>query len=348
MLSLRIPKGLRRGDKVAAVSPSWGGPSLFPDRYRAGKRQFESIFGVEIVEMPHTLAPADYVAEHPEARAEDLMQAFADPSIAGIISTIGGDDSIRLLPHLDLDVLRQNPKIFIGFSDTTALHFACLTAGLRSFYGPSLMAGFAENGGMHQYSVDAVVQALFATAPMGVVPANIEGWVSGSTDWANLALQQERRPLQKADPARILQGKGKTLGHLLGGCAEVLEMVKGSPWWPPLSAWKGAVLFYETSEDAPEPQYIRYWLRNLAAQGILQVLNGVLIARPDPAKRENYQANLEDTFVQSLAEADLEGLPVLAGLDFGHTQPMLTLPYGASVEIDCDNARLTILEAGVA
>ena len=145
MLSLKIPKALRRGDKVAAVSPSWGGPSVFPDRYRAGKRQFEAIFGVEIVEMPHTLAPADYIARHPKARADDLMQAFSDPSIAGIVSTIGGDDSIRLLPHLDLDALRQNPKIFIGFSDTTALHFACITAGLRSFYGPSLMAGFAEN-----------------------------------------------------------------------------------------------------------------------------------------------------------------------------------------------------------
>lgn len=156
MLSLKTPRGLRRGDKVAAVSPSWGGPAVFPDRYQAGKRQFEAIFGVEVVEMPHTLAPADYVAHHPKARAADLMQAFSDTSIAGIVATIGGDDSIRLLPHLDLDVLRQNPKVFIGFSDTTALHFACITAGLRSFYGPSLMAGFAENGGMHRFSIDAV------------------------------------------------------------------------------------------------------------------------------------------------------------------------------------------------
>ena len=329
------------------MSPSWGGPSMFPDRYRAGKRQFEAIFGVEIVEMPHTLAPADYLAHHPKARADDLMQAFSDPSIAGIVSTIGGDDSIRLLPHLDLDVLRQNPKIFIGFSDTTALHFACITAGLRSFYGPSLMAGFAENGGMHRFSTDAVTRALSATAPIGVVPENTEGWVCGSTDWGNPSLQAERRLLQKPDAPRILQGLGRASGHLLGGCAEVLEMVKGSPWWPSLAAWNGAVLFYETSEDAPEPQYIRYWLRNLAAQGILQVLNGILIARPDPAGRKDYQENLEAAFIQSLAEAGLTELPVLAGLDFGHTQPMLTLPYGALVEIDCADARLTILDAGV-
>lgn len=105
--------------------------------------------------------------------------------------------------------------------------------------------------------------------------------------------------------------------------------------------------FYETSEDAPEPQYIRYWLRNLAAQGILQVLNGILIARPAPAGRKDYQENLEAAFIQSLAEAGLKELPVLTGLDFGHTQPMLTLPYGALVEIDCTNARMTILDAGV-
>ncbi|PYE30643.1 muramoyltetrapeptide carboxypeptidase LdcA involved in peptidoglycan recycling [Rhizobium sp. PP-WC-1G-195] len=332
---------------MAAVSPSWGGPSVFPDRYKAGKRQFEEIFGVEIVEMPNTLAPADYLAQHPEARANDLLQAFADPSIAGVVATIGGDDSIRLLPYLNLNVLRQNPKVFIGFSDTTAIHFACLTAGFRSFYGPSIMAGFAENGGMHKFSIEAVTRALSATSPMGIVPANNEGWVGGSTDWGNPALQTERRPLQKADTPRILQGREKVTGHLLGGCAEVLEMVKGSPWWPPLEAWKDAVLFYETSEDAPEPQYIRYWLRNLAAQGILQVLNGILIARPDPAGRAEYRENLEAAFMQSLAEAGLTDLPVVAGLDFGHTQPMLTLPYGALIEIDCSNARLTILDAGV-
>ncbi len=348
MISLKVPRALRPGDKVAAVSPSWGGPSMFPERYRAGKHQFEAIFGVEIVEMPNTLAPAEYVAQHPEARAADLMQAFADPSIAGIVATIGGDDSIRLLPHLDLNILSQNPKVFIGFSDTTTLHFACLTAGLRSFYGPSLMAGFAENGGMHTFSIDACFRALSSTQPMGVVPANEEGWVAGSTDWSNPVLQAEPRILAPAGAPKVLQGSAKVTGHLMGGCAEVLEMVKGSPWWPSLEMWKGAVLFYETSEDAPDPKYIRYWLRNLAAQEILQSLNGILIARPDPAGRPDYRENLETAFVQSLGEAGLSNMPVLSGLDFGHTQPMLTLPYGAQVEIDCSTAGLTILDAGVA
>ena len=109
MVSLIKPRRLQAGDRVAVVSPSWGGPATVPSRYAAGKRQLKETFGVKVVEMPNALASADYLAKHPEVRAADLMQAFADPSIAGIIATIGGDDSIRFLPHLDLQVFRDNP-----------------------------------------------------------------------------------------------------------------------------------------------------------------------------------------------------------------------------------------------
>src|SRR4029079_4166907 len=129
---------------VATVSLSWGGPGAIPHRYEAGKAQLEKEFGVRVVEMKHTLRPAEWVAKNPRARADDLMEAFADPSIRGIISTIGGDDSVRILPHIDLDVIRRNPKVFLGYSDTTVTHLACLKAELATFYGPSIMAGFAE------------------------------------------------------------------------------------------------------------------------------------------------------------------------------------------------------------
>jgi len=144
---------LQPGDRVATVSLSWGGPGTVPYRYEVGKRQLEDEFGVDVVEMDHTLCDASWLQHNPQARADDLMQAFADPAIKGIISTIGGDDSIRILPYLDLDVMRANPKIFMGYSDTTITHMACVKAGLVSFYGPSIMAGFAENGGMFPYMV---------------------------------------------------------------------------------------------------------------------------------------------------------------------------------------------------
>lgn len=342
------PRRLMPGDRIAAVSPSWGGPGTFPDRYAAGKRQFEEAFGVEVVDMAHTLASADWIRANPRARAEDLMAAFADPDIAGIVASIGGDDAIRLLPYLDLAVIRRNPKAFIGFSDTTSLHLACYAAGLTSFYGPSLMAGFGENGGMHRFTVDGVRKALFETAPIGVIGPNEEGWTVERLDWSDPALQAQPRKLQPADPPRILQGSGTVWGHLLGGCAEVLEMAKGTAWWPPVDAWDGAILFYETSEEAPPPGFIQRWLRNLAAQGILGRLNGILLARPDPGHDESYRARLEAATIETLAEEGLAELPVLSGLDFGHTQPMLTLPYGAMARIDCAAASLSIVESGVA
>lgn len=341
------PRRLRPGDRIAAVSPSWGGPGTFPERFAAGRRQFEQTFDIEVVEMAHTLAPADWVRASPKARAEDLMAAFADPDIAGIVASIGGDDSIRLIPHLDLEVLRRNPKVFIGFSDTTSLHLACHAAGLTSFYGPSLMAGFAENGGMHRFTADGVRKALFEVEPIGLVAPNEEGWTAERLEWGDPALQAQPRKLHPADPPRMLQGSGTASGRLLGGCAEVLEMAKGTVWWPPLAAWDGAILFYETSEEAPAPGYIRYWLRNFAAQGILQNLSGILLARPDPGNDESYRARLEEAVVETLAEAGVAELPVLSGLDFGHTQPMLTLPCGAMARIDCADASLTILESGV-
>ena len=120
MMTGRIkPKKLRPGDKVATVSTSWGGPATFPHRYEAGKRQLQEAFGVTVVEMPHALHSAEWLERNPQARADDLMEAFRDPSIKAIFSTIGGDDSIRLLRYLDPEVMRSNPKIVMGYSDTT-------------------------------------------------------------------------------------------------------------------------------------------------------------------------------------------------------------------------------------
>ncbi len=86
------PQKLQPGDKVATVSLSWGGPGTIPHRYEAGKKQLQDEFGLVVVEMPHTLSDADWLHRNPQARADDLMAAFADPTIKGIISTIGGDD----------------------------------------------------------------------------------------------------------------------------------------------------------------------------------------------------------------------------------------------------------------
>lgn len=95
--------------------------------------------------MPNSLKGEDHLYNNPQARADDLMTAFKDDSIKAIIANIGGDDSIRLLPYIDFDVIRENPKIFMGYSDTTISHLFCLKAGITSYYGPAILTDFAEN-----------------------------------------------------------------------------------------------------------------------------------------------------------------------------------------------------------
>src|SRR5690625_4097872 len=110
------PKKLKRGDKVATVSPSWGGagdPAL-RWRYEQGVSRLESVFGLEVVPMPNSLKGSDYLYEYPEARAADLMTAFADEDIKAICTTIGVESSIRLLPFINSNVIHNNPNIYIG------------------------------------------------------------------------------------------------------------------------------------------------------------------------------------------------------------------------------------------
>ena len=107
------PGALRPGDKVADISLFRGWPSVYPRAYQDGKRQLQEIFGVEVVESRHALADIHWLAAYPEARAADLMEVLGDSSIRGILSTIGGDDSIRMIPFLDLNVIRDNPKVSV-------------------------------------------------------------------------------------------------------------------------------------------------------------------------------------------------------------------------------------------
>jgi muramoyltetrapeptide carboxypeptidase LdcA involved in peptidoglycan recycling len=340
------PAKLNPGDKIATVSPSWGGPSVFPHRYQAGIRQLQEEFELQVVEMPNTLRDADWLSRNPRARAEDLMQAFADPSIKGIFATIGGDDSIRLLPFLDLNIIRNNPKVFLGYSDTTISHLVCYKAGLVSFYGPSIMVEFAENGGMFPYVVQSLRKTLFSSGRIGEVKPETEGWTVERIDWADLANQQIKRKLNLSTGWKFLQGNGVRRGRLLGGCLEVFDWLRGTEFFP--ENWQDAILFLETSEEAPPPEMVARTLRVFAAMGILSKLSGILFGRPGggvPLKKfEEY-----DQAILQVAnhEEGLTQLPVITHMDFGHTSPMFVLPYGVQAEIDMETQCFSILENAV-
>jgi muramoyltetrapeptide carboxypeptidase LdcA involved in peptidoglycan recycling len=339
------PKKLSIGDKIATISLSWGGAGELPHRYQYGKKQIEDVFGLEVIETKHALKSADWIAKNPQARAEDLMEAFSDSSIKGIISNIGCDDSIRTLPFIDLKVIRNNPKIFLGFSDTTVSHFACLKAGLTSFYGTSLLVGFAENAGMHEYQIEDIKQTLFSTEPRGEVKPNLNGWTSERLEWFNPDLMYQRRKLEPSGQWNFLQGNSMVQGRLIGGCMEVLEFLKGTDYWPEKEVWNGAVLFLETSEDMPSPSYFKWWLRNYAAQGIFKQIAGIIVARP---YHNQYISEYNDILIKVISDEEgLSDLPIITEMDFGHTCPTFTIPYGVEAEIDCINKKFKLLESGV-
>ena len=118
-------KRLKKGDKIAIVSLSSGmlGDKEFIHKYYIAKERLENEFGLEVVCMPNALKGSKFIYEHPEARAKDLMDAFSDESIKAIICSIGGDDSVRMLPFINYEIIKNNPKIFMGYSDTTVSHF---------------------------------------------------------------------------------------------------------------------------------------------------------------------------------------------------------------------------------
>lgn len=339
------PRRLRRGDRVAAVTLSWGGPGEFPRRYEAGKRQLEDTFGVEVVEMRHTMADPRTVAAGPAARVDDFHDALSDPAIAGIISTIGGDDSIRLLPLFDLDVIRANPKVVLGYSDTTVTQMAMLKAGVTSFYGPAIMAGFGENGGLDEYLVDGVRRTIFeATAPLEW-PENRGGWTVEMPDWSDPGNQAVKRQLQPSQGWRWHGGQPGQ-GVAIAVCLDVAMWLRGTEWWPSLD---GAVLFVETSEEAPPPEIVARFVRSLAAAGELQRLAGLVFGRPGGVSLTHDDRVAYDDAVVDVVrrEIGITSLPIVTNVDFGHTDPMWTIPQGVPVRIEPATRRIAFLEAGV-
>ena len=344
MKSLIKPYALKKGDTVATLSSSWGGAgdTNLRWRYEQGKQQIQEIYGINIVEMPYTLAGTSYTALHPEKRASDLMQAFADPNIKAIISCIGGIDSIYMLPYIDFDVIRNNPKILLGYSDTTISHFICLKAGLSSFYGGALLSDFAENVKVPDYTIETHRRALFSNQTIGEIKS-CPSWTSEFLPW-DIENKNISRTFHPNHPYERLQGTGTVTGRLIGGCMNVMELMKNTPLFPSLETFEDTILFLETSDSSPSPELFELWMMNYGASGILHKINGLVFGKP--FNETNYE-EYKHIIVKVLKMYQLETLPVLYNLSFGHCEPKCCIPMGAMAKINCESISFSILESGV-
>lgn len=338
------PKRLKKGDKIAIVSLSWGGlgDDKFIHKYKIAKERLEKDFELNVVCMPHALKGIDFIYQHPELRAKDLMDAFKDKSIAAIVCAIGGNDTIRTLPFIDFNVISNNPKIFMGYSDSTINHFMMFKAGLISFYGPSIMSEFGEYVEMFDYTKNAVKDMLFGDWNRYTLKPSLY-WTDDYIPWQEENINVSHNIKKDQHGYEIINGNGVVAGHLIGGCIDTFLMTIGTKLWPTLDKWSNAILFIETSNEKPSPSLIKYMLRNLAAQGILNVINGIIVGKP---QGEKYYDDYKDVIIEVLInEEKLREMPIIYNVNFGHSKPIGIIPYGILAELNCHEKTITFLES---
>jgi muramoyltetrapeptide carboxypeptidase LdcA involved in peptidoglycan recycling len=342
-LKIKKPRRLKQGDTVAVLSPSWGGPCAFPHIYEEGLKTLRNL-GLNIKEYPTAKADDSYLARNPKARAQDINNAFADKNVAAIITTIGGDDSVRILPYLNPRIIRNNPKILLGYSDTTTIHSYCNQLGVVTFYGPSIMAGLSQWKSLSEEFKTHVTTMLFESPKTyQYTPWN---WYSEKyPDWKDPRNAGQISALKRSDGWHWLQGNTKVKGELFGGCIDVLEFLKGTEYWPKKNFWKGKILLLETSEDKPTPTHVRWMLRNYGMQGIFSQISALLVGRARDYSPEEKKA-LDEILVQVVAEEfGRTDLPIISNMDFGHTDPQQILPLGILAEVDCKKRAFRLLES---
>lgn len=331
------PEAVGEGDTVAVVAPSWQGPSLFPHRLEQGIRAMERHWNVRVRVAPHVYARARSSAGTPEQRAAELHALFEDPEVRAIWAAIGGETSNRLLPLLDWGLITANPKVFIGYSDITVLLLAMhQRTGLVTFHGPMVMSELAEYPDVLPYTAYHAWRAISVPRPPGALkPARM--WTQALVSWEAEAPPRERR-MQVSGGWRWLR-EGSAIGRLMGGNLTALVSLAETPFWPD---WAGAILFWEETEESLAS--VERMLMHLRLAGVFDLIRGMVVGRPAYLQGESEEGTLAEVVLDVTAGY---AFPILAEVDLGHTDPMLTLPIGVKAALDSSKDLFAIDEAAV-
>ena len=370
------PQPLKKGDKVAVICLSSGiiGEPYCSHEKAQGEKMLRE-FGLEPVFTEHALMGKDYIMSHPEARAADLKAAFLDDSIKGIITAIGGIDTFRTFPFLMEDAefinaVKQHPKFFLGFSDTTNNHFMFHRLGLQTFYGQAFMCDLAElSGDMLPYS-KAQFESCFAPYHgRRITPSDV--WYEERSDFSAAAVGTMPVSHREEHGYELLQGSPVFEGQLLGGCVDSMgemlmtgnaeryeeflsedfgkcpqfredmtvqaEITKRYNIFPAAEEWRGKILFAETSEIMPTPVMLGEYLEVLKKHGVFDNISGIIIGKP---MNEKYYREYKDVWRETVDNAEL---PMLYNVNFGHGAPRAILPYGAMARIDANKQEITLI-----
>ena len=304
------------------------------------------IFGLRVREFPTARRSAAALAADPRGRADDVNAAFADPDVAMIVASIGGDDSARLLEFLDFDLIARHPKILMGYSDTTTQTFVLnQRLGLVTFTGPAVMAGFAQM--RHFPQLEAHVRGVLFDPTARLEYRPYARWIDEYRDWAETDDPTAIGEIHVHEGWRWVNGDAAASGRLTGGCIEVLEFLKGTAYWPTADWWSGRILFLETSEEVPTVEAVRGWLFNYRLQGVFGRLSGLVFGRA-----RGYTAEMKDELDDMIRATVVDmfeatQLPIVTDVDFGHTDPQWILPLGVLAELDPGAGTFRLLEPAV-
>lgn len=331
------PARLAPGDAIGVMSPASPVAAFCPRRFERGVANLGAL-GFEVVVGAHARARHGHTAGTVAERVADLHGFFRDPAIKAVITTIGGFNANQLLDRLDYDLIRANPKILMGYSDVTALLAGIhQQTGLVTFLGPAIMPQFGEADGLHAYSTGWFRQVLLdGAAPLVLTPSGIS--VHERLAWD----QADTRPrVAVPDPGPKVLRPGRAEGPIVAGNLGTLLGILGSPYFPDLD---GVVLCVE-EDESETPATVDRFFTQLRLMGAFARIAALVVGRFHPEVGFGPDDPLEALVMQATEGFEL---PVAIGFDFGHTDPMLVLPYGVRAEVDFGaGARLTLLEAGV-
>jgi muramoyltetrapeptide carboxypeptidase LdcA involved in peptidoglycan recycling len=290
--------------------------------------------------MPNASGDSGWVSAAAEARADDIHDAFLNDAVTAVVCSTGGDHSNQLLKHLDYELIRSHPKVFQGYSDITVLHWAFMKhAGLKTFYGPAFCLGMAEYPKVLDYTDYWMKEAWFGGDLLSWQPP--VAWTQEFLDFNQQKDLERARAMTPGTRWKCLR-PGVADGPLYGGCFETICWhLKGSTEWLDMT---DAVFFFETSEQSPKPDTVDALLADLENLGVFQKVAAVVMGRPHGYS----DADKERVWELVLNYTSQSGVPVLADIDCGHTDPMLTFPLGARVHLDAGNLILRTLEPATA
>ncbi len=298
--------------------------------------RLERLTGLVPVEFPTTRR----LGAGPEDRAADLMAAFADPMIRAVLATIGGDDQVTVMPHLDPAVAKADPKPFVGYSDNTNILNWLWSCGVAGFYGGSTQVHLGAGPEVDPIHLASLRAALMIGGELELTePGESEDF---GPDWRSPQALREFGERERTEPWVWAGPRKEVTGRTWGGCIEVIDELALADRFPSLEALDGGILLLETSEELPPASLVARWMRCLGERGVLSAVAGVIVARPPvsarervdpPSERARLRAAQRDAVITQVTCYNSDAV-VCVGVPFGHTRPQWIVPYGGRIRLD--------------